>query len=230
MEQLLEAPRFSSLKVLHEPLDFVRNGEAVVNDVTKIVGFLEAFEDILECADEVENGDLGEGWGFFSRKLRIFRLMGEAAFLLEFAQGEEPGRILEFFVFNKLADKLPARIVLLGILFGWLIHARQQGAAFQIHQIGRHDDELGGQIDVKQLECIDVVEVLAGDSLDGDRMDIHLVFFDEVEQQVERTFENFKTDFVVVGFHAQVVKGKEDAERGNFPSHIMQAEVLLSPP
>jgi nucleotide-binding universal stress UspA family protein len=32
-------------------------------------------------------------------------------------------------------------------------------------------------------------------------MDVHLVFFDEVEQEIERAFEDFEADFIVVGFH-----------------------------
>lgn len=59
-------------------------------------------------------------------------------------------------------------------------------------------------------------------------MDVQLVFFDEVEQEIERALEDFKTDFVVVGFHAQVGKGKVRVVRGNFPSPIVQTGVLLS--
>lgn len=38
-----------------------------------------------------------------------------------------------------------------------------------------------------------------GDSLDRNIIDVHLIAFDEVEQQVERTFKNLKLDLVV--FH-----------------------------
>ena len=51
--------------VFHEQFDFVGNGEAVIDDVAEIMGFLEAFQDILEGADEIENGNLGERGGFF---------------------------------------------------------------------------------------------------------------------------------------------------------------------
>jgi hypothetical protein len=32
-------------------------------------------------------------------------------------------------------------------------------------------------------------------------MDVHLVFFDEVEEEIERAFEDFEADFIVVSFH-----------------------------
>ena len=40
---------------------------------------------------------------------------------------------------------------------------------------------------------------MLGDPLDRNVIDIHLIAFDEVEQQVERTFKNLKLDLVV--FH-----------------------------
>jgi hypothetical protein len=38
-------------------------------------------------------------------------------------------------------------------------------------------------------------------------MDIQLVFFDQIEQEVQRTLENFELDFVIGGF--QGVEGEK---------------------
>ena len=38
-----------------------------------------------------------------------------------------------------------------------------------------------------------------GDPLDRDVVDIHLVLLDEVEQQIERAFEDLEFDFVFLG-------------------------------
>ena len=127
--------------------------------------------------------------------------MGKSSFLFELAQAQETCRIFEFFVFDELADQFPAWIVIFGVLFRRLIHPRQQCPAFQVHQVRGHDDKLGREIDIEQLEGVDVVQILAGDSLDGNRMNVHLVFLNEVKQQVQGAFENFKADFVVIGFH-----------------------------
>ena len=76
---------------------------------------------------------------------------------------------------------IAARVVFLGVFLRRLVHAWQERPAFQIHQVGGHHDELGREVDVEQLEGVDVVEILAGDALDGNGMDVHLVLFDEVE-------------------------------------------------
>ena len=201
LEKLFKAAGLTGGKVAEKQLDLVRDGEAVVDDVAEIVGFLEAFQDVLEGPDEVENGDLRKCGGFLDREVGGVRLMGEATFLLELAEAEETGGVLEFFILDELADELPARIVFLGVLLRRLVHAWQERPAFQIHQVGGHHDELGSEVDVEQLEGVDVVEILAGDALDGNGMDVHLVLFDEVEEEIERAFEDFEADFVVVGFH-----------------------------
>lgn len=183
--------------MIEQELDFVSDGEAVVDDVAEVVGFLEAFEDVLEGADEIEDGNFRKGGGFFGRFVTGIGLVGETTLLVELAEGEESGGVLEFFVFDELADEFPARIIVLDVFFRRLLGARQEGSGFQIHQIGRHDDELGSEVDVQELEGIDVIEVLLGDFLNGNRLDIQFVLFDKVEQEIERTLEDFELDFVI---------------------------------
>jgi len=210
LEQLLETPCFAGLKIPHEQFNLVRYRVTIIDDIAEIMGFLEALEDILESTDQVENRDFRECWRSFRWHFLGIRLVGEAALLLELPQRKEAGGVFEFFVFDELTDKFPTRIVVLRIFLGRLLHPRQQGAAFQIHQIGSHHDELGGKVNIEQLEGVDVVEILPGDVFDGNRVDVDLVFFDEVEQEVERTFEDFEADFVVVGFHGAGGTAKAD--------------------
>jgi hypothetical protein len=40
-------------------------------------------------------------------------------------------------------------------------------------------------------------------------MDVHLVPLDQIEQQVERAFEDFEADFVVGGFHGGGCYGRK---------------------
>ena len=99
-----------------QELDLVGDGEAVVDDVAEVVGFLEAFQDVLKGADEIENGDLGE-----SRRLGLglvagIGLVGEAPLLLQLADGEETGGVLEFLILDELADEFPARVIVLRVL------------------------------------------------------------------------------------------------------------------
>ncbi len=177
----------------------------------------------MEGADEVEDGDFGEGCGFLWGGLLV-RVVGEAAFLFHFPEAEEAGGVLEFFVFDELSDEFPAWVVLFGVFFGWLVDAGEECAAFEVHQVCGHDDELGGEVDVEEFEGVDVVEVLAGDSLDGDGMDVELIFFDEVEEEVEGAFEDFEADFVVIGFHAPGGRGWRAGVRGEIWSGVERGE------
>jgi len=229
LEQFFETPGFTGLEVLHEQFDFIGNIESIVDDIAEIMGFFEAFQDILEGADQIENRDLGQARWFFLREVRSIRLMGEAAFLFEFPEGEESGGVFEFFVFDELTDEFPAWIVILGIFFGWLIDAREEGPAFQIHQVCRHDDELGSEVDVEQFEGVDVIEILPRDALDGNSMNVHLILFDEVEQEIEGALEDFEAHFVVVGFHRAGGRGLAASERVKFPSPWWRRTVLLMP-
>lgn len=92
------------------------------------MGFLEAFEDVLEGADEIEDGNFREGGGFFYGFVAGVWLVGEAALLLKLAEGEESCGVFEFFVFDELADELPAWVIVLGIFFGRLLGAGEEGA------------------------------------------------------------------------------------------------------
>ncbi len=206
-EQVIERKCFSGSKMIEEKLDFIGHGEAVVNDVAEVVGFLKAFENVLKGADEIEDGNLRKGCGFFGGFVAGIGLVGETALLIELAQGEETRGIFEFFVFDELADQFPAWIIVLDIFFGRLFVARKQSPGFQIHQIGCHDDELGGEVDVQELEGIDVIEVLLGNFLDRDGMDIQLIFFDKIKQEIQRTLEDFELDFVIGVFQGEKVKG-----------------------
>ena len=42
---------------------------------------------------------------------------------------------------------------------------RQQAAAFQVNEIGRHHDEFAGKLDIQFFECLKIFEVLASDAL-----------------------------------------------------------------
>ena len=89
-----------------------------------------------------------------------------------------PGGFLELFVFDQLADQIPARVVLFGIFLRWLLIEREQAAAFEINQIRRHYDELAGDVDLQLLESLEILEVLARDPFDRNVVNIDLVALD----------------------------------------------------
>lgn len=157
LEHGIETQRLAGFEMIQEKLDFIGDGVAIIDDITEIVGFLETFENILKCANQVKDGDFREGGWLLGWFVAGIGLVGESPLLIKFAKGEEAGGIFEFFVFDELADQFPAWIIILDVLLGRLFAARQKGPGFQIHQIGCHDDELGSEINVQELEGIDVI-------------------------------------------------------------------------
>jgi hypothetical protein len=59
-----------------------------------------------------------------------------------------------------------------------------------------HDEELTRKLDMQHLKGLKVPQVLLGDPLDGDVVDVHLVLLDEVEQQIQRPLKDLQLDFV----------------------------------
>src|SRR4030095_14788469 len=92
-------------------------------------------------------------------------------------------------------------IVFLSVFSGpWLID-RQQAAAFKVNEVCRHHDKFAGKFDVELLEGLKIFEVLASNALDRNVVDVDLVLFDQVKQEVERSFEDLELN-LVIGFHA----------------------------
>ncbi|MEY3395620.1 MAG: hypothetical protein RL346_1856 [Verrucomicrobiota bacterium] len=197
LEQGIERERLAGFEMIQKEFDLVRDGEAVIDDIPEVVRFLEALQNVLESADEIENRDFRQCRRFFRRFVAGIRLMGKPALLIDFPERQKASGILEFLVFDQLANQFPARIVVFHILLWRLLVAGKQGPGFDIHQIGGHHDEFRRKVDIQQLEGIDVIEILPGDLFNGNAVDVQLVFFDEVEQQVEGTFEDLELDFVI---------------------------------
>jgi hypothetical protein len=73
---------------------------------------------------------------------------------------------------------------------------REEHFGFDVDERGGHVDEFGGDVDVLDFELVEVVEILGSDFGDLDVVDVHFLLFDEVEQEVEGTFEERDVDFV----------------------------------
>ena len=185
LEEGLQGHPLAWLETDEEEFDLIIDGIAVIDDVAKVPGLLEPLQDILEGSDEVKNGNFGQG-----SRLKIlgfcifFGSESKDRFLLDLPAGQETGGILEFFVFNELADQFPTRVVLVRLVPWRLLPLGEKGPAFNIHQVGRHRDEFRGQIDVEKFEGLEVIEILGCDPFQGYIVNVHLVFPDEVKKQV----------------------------------------------
>src|SRR4026207_2079195 len=84
-------------------------------------------------------------------------------------------------------------------LFNSLKAARDPGvaAALDVKKVGRHDDEFAGHIDIQFLEGLQVLEVLPGDALDRDVVDVELIALDQIKQEIEWALENLELNLVI---------------------------------
>ena len=160
----------------------------------------------------------GRGAGSSGGGLGGFGVVGEVVLLGLGAPSELGGGVLELLVFDELADEVPAGVVVvLLLLAGGEVVLGEEGAALDIHEVGGHDDELGGEFDVEHPEGLDVGEVAGGDFFEGDGVDVEFLLFDEVEEEVEGALEDLEVDFVVVGgFHGLFPKGRGGEGRALF--------------
>jgi hypothetical protein len=57
-------------------------------------------------------------------------------------------------------------------------------------QGGCHQHKIAGEVDVHLLHPFQIFQVLRGNLCNGDVVNIHFGFFDQMDQQVHGTFEN----------------------------------------
>jgi hypothetical protein len=53
------------------------------------------------------------------------------------------------------------------------------------------------QLNVQLFESLEILEVLAGDSLERNVVDVDFVLFDQVQQQIERSFKDLELNLVI---------------------------------
>ena len=129
-----------------------------------------------------------------------FELAGQAredVFLLGFEDLQARGGVLELFVFDKLPDQFPARVFafLLALDLHLLVH-RQQFAALDVHERRGHHEKFAGDLQIELAHQVNVLDELGGEAREVDFINVHLLLFDEIKEQIERAFEDLELDFV----------------------------------
>ena len=113
--------------------------------------FFFTLEDLLENADEVDEGDDEVAFGAFV-VVEGFVGTGPDIFFDLLALVEELRGVLEFFVFDEALDEFFARIG--GLLFGGGEGiGREEHFGFDVDERGGHVDEFGGDVDVAGLRA-----------------------------------------------------------------------------
>ena len=91
-------------------------------------------------------------------------------------------RALESLVLEQHLDQTRSRVLLVLVL----LVLRQQHPGLDVHQLRRHCDEVTGNVQIHVLGLVQNRHVLLKDFRDGDIVNAHLVFGNQVQQQVER--------------------------------------------
>lgn len=189
-----------------EVIDLVAHGVLIIDDLTETF-VVEAVEDVLEGADEVEDAEpVVERTLFVARRNDLVGPVREMILLPGLPLAEFAGGFLEFLVLDELPDQVPARILLVGVLLGRLDVLGQHHPALDVAEIRGHHEELAGEPDVEQLEGVQIGHVLLRDPLDRDVVDVDLLLLDEVEEQVHRSLED--VEFDLVGILDKIVRIK----------------------
>lgn len=94
------------------------------------------------------------------------------------------GGLFEFFVLEELLNQFPARInrLILYIFIGALIFFGQEEPTLDIHEGRRHDKEFAGDFEVEFLHRPEDFNILPGDGLNRDVVDVDLIAANQVEQ------------------------------------------------
>ena len=83
---------------------------------------------------------------------------------------------------------------------------RQQHARLDLGQDRGHHQVLGGELEAHLVHRLDVLDVLARDLGDRDVEDVQVLAADQVQQQVERTFERLEDDLERVRRDVEVAR------------------------
>src|SRR6202034_1954227 len=103
-----------------------------------------------------------------------------------------PRRALEALVFLQPPDQLGARVLF--AIVGLARWSRQQHARFDLGQGCRHHQVFARQLQLQVLHQLDVLRVLARDLGDRNIENVYVLPPDQVQQQIERTFEGLEED------------------------------------
>ena len=101
--------------------------------------------------------------------------------------------------------------------------ARQQHARFDLGQDRGHHQVFGGELEAHLVHRLDVVDVLARDLGDRDVEDVEVLAADQVQQQVQRTFERIEDDLERIRRDVQILRDLQH----RLAAHHRQRHFLL---
>jgi hypothetical protein len=104
--------------------------------------------------------------------------------------GQSRSGQLHLLVFQQSAHQFGAWV--LGFLPFSDLFGRQQHARLDLDEHGGHQEIFGSQFQVAAADFVHVAEVLAGDPRHRNVEDVEVLLADEIQQQIQRTFESLQ--------------------------------------
>ena len=92
-------------------------------------------------------------------------------------------------IFQQTGNQFCPGVFLLPFLIDF---CRKEHSGFNIQQGSRHDQKLADHIQIFFLHLIHIFQILSCDLHDGDIINAHLIFFNQMEQQIQRPLETFQ--------------------------------------
>lgn len=162
--------------------------------------FCKAAKDLIEGIPDTYFVGRLKGALFLS-KVGVGEIAGQEVLGLVYKMSNVGSGVLKFFVFNELADEFPtgvcalfAFVLQLGLLVFW-----EQHTALNEHEGSRHHKKIARDFEIHALHAVEDIEILIGNFLDRDIVDIYFVFTDEEKKQIKRTFKGLKANRGFVG-------------------------------
>src|SRR5438270_10529228 len=114
-------------------IDLVRHAETFGENLPEILASLDPFDDFLESVNELKNSNFVQRQRHVGDRTVAADFAGEDSFLFKCSCVQRRRRFLKFFILDQLANQIPARVVLFGIFFWWLLVERKKAAALEIN-------------------------------------------------------------------------------------------------
>src|SRR5580698_7614841 len=181
LKQFGEAHAAALGKDFQDAFDLFADGPFVLEDVA----LFEALQHAVDGVKQVENGNVRFRRGRGGFKFQFSRQARKNIFLLGFTNLQLRGGVLEFFIFDELADQFPARVFAFVLAFDddLLIHW-QEFAALDIHERRGHHEKFAGDLKIEFAHEVNVRDELRGELGEIDFVNIHFLLLDEIKQQV----------------------------------------------
>ncbi|MNI54550.1 hypothetical protein D3C73_1094480 [compost metagenome] len=128
---------------------------------------------------------------------QILRLLRKDQAALALHIHELHGDAFDFAVFNQPLHQFSARIISVVLIIIEVLdfnhrRLRQQELALYGQQGSCHDQKLTGNVQLQFLHSLQIFHVLLGNLADRNVLDVDFRFVNQVQEQIERTFERLQ--------------------------------------